>query len=214
MSYQASRCTQSFLGSDNMIDLDKIKDYKIKLDDETYKHFRESKKAGKSFKKKIGFIKRTSCSNILTKPNKYPSEYKTCKTYQTNKEIFFRKYIESLTKKIKSKVALKLKKTLKSPKEKRINRLACYIKILIDISNTTYCRNNRLSVNSILNTFENKYRRKDNDSIKQKSAKFYLEYLLTNKPVTSKELKKYIKWYRKDEEFLSTLKNIIESACN
>ena len=95
MTYQASRCTQSFLGSDKTIDLDKIKDYKIKLDDETYKNFRESKKAGKSFKKKIGFIKRISCTKIVTKPNKYPLEYKTCKTYQTNKEIFFRKYIEN-----------------------------------------------------------------------------------------------------------------------
>jgi hypothetical protein len=213
MTYQASRCTQSFLGSDKTIDLDKIKDYKIKLDDETYKNFRESKKAGKSFKKKIGFIKRISCTKIVTKPNKYPLEYKTCKTYQTNKEIFFRKYIESLTKKIKSKITIKLKKTLKNPKENRINRLACYIKILIDISNTTYCRNNRLSVSSILSTFENKYRRKDNNSIKQRSAKSYLEYLLTNKSVTSKELTKYMKWYRKDDEFLSTLKNIIESAC-
>ena len=214
MTYQASRCTQSFLGSDNTIDLSKIKDYKIKLDDATYKNFRESKKAGKSFNKKIGFIKRISCTKILSKSSKYPSEYATCKKYQTNKEIYFRKYIESLKKKIKSKIAIKAKKTLKNPKEKRVNRFACYIKILIDISNTTYCRNNRLSVSTILNAFENKYRHKDNNEIKQKSAKNYLEYLLTNKPVNPKELKKYKKWYRKDNEFLSTLNNIIENACN
>ena len=213
MTYQASRCTQSFLGSDNTIDLDKIKDYKIKLDDETFRHFRESKKAGKSFKKKICFIKRVSCTKILTKPKKYPTEYRNCLTYQTNKELFFRKYIESLTKKIKSKIEIKAKKTLKNPKENRINRLACYIKVLIDISNTTYCRNNRLSVTYILNTFESKYRHKDNNAIKQKSAKSYLEYLLTNKPVTSKDLNKYKKWYKKDKNFLSTLKDIIESAC-
>ena len=70
-----------------------------------------------------------------------------------------------------------------------------------------------MSVSTILNAFENKYRHKDNNEIKQKSAKNYLEYLLTNKPVNPKELKKYKKWYRKDNEFLSTLNNIIENAC-
>ena len=119
--------------------------------------------------------------------------------------------MESLTKKIKSKISIKAKKTLKNPKEKRVNKFACYIKLLIDISETKYCKSNRISVSSILNSFESKYKNKN--EIKQKLAKSYLEYLLTNKPVTSKDLNKYKKWYKKDKNFLSTLKDIIESAC-
>ena len=212
MSYQASRCSQNFLESDNKIDLNKIKDFKIKLEDETYKHFRESKKANKSLKKKIGFIKRVSCVKILKNHSKYPAEYATCKTYETNKEIFFRKYMESLTKQIKSKILIKAKKTLKNPKEKRVNRFACYIKVLIDISNTTYCRNNRISVSTILNSFESKYRNSE-DREKERSAKYYLEYLLTNKNVVPETLKKYKKWYRKDNNFLLALESIINNAC-
>jgi len=211
MSYQSSRCTQSFLGSDRTIDLDKIKDYKIKLDDETYTNFRESKKAGKSFKKKIGFIKPISCVKIVTKKSKYPSEYSTCKTYESNKELYYRKYMESLTKKIKSKISIKAKKTLKNPKEKRVNKFACYIKLLIDISETKFCKSNRISVSSILNSFESKYKNKN--EIKQKLAKSYLEYLLTNKTLSSETVAKYKKWYRKDQEFISTLKNITENVC-
>jgi hypothetical protein len=211
MSYQASRCTQNFLATDKTIDLDKIKEYKIKLDDETYTNFKESKKAGKSFKKKIGFIKPISCVKIVTKKNKYPSEYNTCKTYESNKELYLRKYMESLTKKIKSKILIKAKKTLRNPKEKRVNRFACYIKVLIDISNTSHCRNNKLTISNILNTFESKY--KNTNEIKKKLARPYLEYLLTNKTIDSETLKKYKKWYRKDTEFLSILKSIIDNAC-
>jgi hypothetical protein len=211
MSYQSSRCTQNFLGSDRTIDLDKIRDYKIKLDDEIYNNFRESKKAGKSFKKKIGFIKPMSCVKIVSNKNKYPSEYSTCKTYESNKELYLRKYMESLTKKIKSKISIKAKKTLKNPKEKRINKFACYIKLLIDISDTKFCKSNRISVSSILNSFESKY--KNTNEIKQKLAKSYLEYLLTNKTINSETLKKYKKWYRNDKEFILALQTITENIC-
>ena len=181
--------------TDKTIDLDIVKTSNVKLDKEVVTNFAKSKEENKSCKKQ----------------SKYPSEYNTCKLYQVNKELYFRKYMEGLTKKIKTKIPIKFKKTLHNPKEKRVNRLACYVKLLLDISETSFCKNGRITISTIINKFENLYKNKD--EIKQKLAKSYLEYLLTDKTISPESLKKFKTWYKKDTVFLETIKKIIDDVC-
>jgi hypothetical protein len=214
MSSQGFRCSHNFTSSDNTIDLKTIKESNIKLDTEVINNFSKYKKSKKSLKKSIGFIKPVSCDKILSNQTKYPKEYSNCKKLKDDKDMYFKKYIEGLTKTIKTKISNKIKKTLKNPKEKRVNKLSCYIKLLSNISDTQYCKSGRNTrISNILSDFERNYKNKKKNEIKQKLAKNYLEYLLTNKTIEAGTLNKYKKWYGKDENFINTLKNITDKIC-
>ena len=214
MSSQGHRCSHNFISSDNTIDLKTIKESNIKIDAEVIDNFSNFKISKKSLKKKIGFIKPVSCSKIIQNQSKYPKDYSNCKKINDDKDMYFKKYIEGLIKTIKSKIPIRIKKTLKNPKEKRVNKLSCYVKLLSNISDTNYCKSGRNTrISNILTDFERNYKNEKKNEIKQKLAKNYLEYLLTNKTIEAETLKKYKKWYRKDQNFINTLKNITDKIC-
>jgi len=159
MSSPGFRCSHNFISSDNIIDLKNIKESNIKLDTDIIDNFLKFKQSKKSFKKKIGFIKPISCDAIILNQTKYPKEYVNCKKIKDDKDMYFKKYIDGLTKTIKLKISNKIKKTLKKPKEKKLNKLSCYIKLLLNISDTQYCKSGRnTKISNILNDFERNYK--------------------------------------------------------
>ena len=130
----------------------------------------------------------------------------------------------TLSKEINRKVIKKFKKTLKNPKEKRMKRLSCYVKLLMDILQKD-C-NKSIDVNNIINNIYSKYnpkvKTKKNMSKEYEKArkkkngfKNYLEYLLTNKTISDKELIIYKSWFKNDALIISAIESAINSLnCN
>lgn len=235
MSKITSRCNKSFKNTaDNTIDLNAIKDFKAKFgDNKIYENFKNYKENQIAFDKKKGWFYKTGCKEYLNYNNprttlnkdkdkkmreKYSSEISNCKTYKLNKEKYYSAYIKSLSTGIKKKIIKKLKKTLKNPKDSRMNRLSCYIQMLIDLSNSKDCRSN-ISIKNILDKFNSTYVNKI--PLKKSGAVKYLEYLLTKTEITDEELKLYKKWFGNvnnsiistkqiDEEFIKALTSVLE----
>jgi len=225
-----SRCDKNFLKSDKTIDLNAIKDYNIKFANkaEIYDKFIKYKTNQKAYNKINGFLIKNSCKDYLQyekdearlnskkqiQTKKYETEIKNCKTLKNNETTYLKEYIQSLSTGIKSKIQSKIKKTLNKPKDKRINRFACYIKLLIDISNSMECRGNSIIISNIINNFSSKYIRADKSINKQNGAKHYLEYLISNKTIIPNDLKDYKMWYKNDEEFVKALESVIKDYAN
>jgi len=224
------RCDKNFLKSDKTIDLNAIKDYNIKFanKDEIYDKFIKYKTNQKAYNKINGFLIKNSCKDYLQyekdearlnskkqiKTKKYETEIKNCKTLKNNETTYLKEYMKSLSTGIKAKIQSKIKKTLNKPKDKRINRFACYIKLLIDISNSMECRGNSIIISNIINNFSSKYIRSDKSINKQNGAKHYLEYLISNKTIIPNDLKDYKMWYKNDEEFIKALESVIKDYAN
>lgn len=209
-----SRCDKNFLKSDRTIDINAIKDYNIKFANksEIYNNFIKYKKTQKQYKS-TGIIMIRDCSQL--KSNSSNSTKKECNELKLKENKLLTDYMQSLSTGIKEKIKRKIIKTLKKPKDKRINRFACYVKLLIDISNSIDCRgSNSLSISSIINNFSSKYIRADKSINKQNGAKHYLEYLISNKTIIPNDLKDYKMWYKNDEEFIKALESVIKDYAN
>ena len=227
-SSYTSKCDKNFLKTDKTLDLEAIKEYNIKMDDkkDIDDKFTKYKNSQKKYSEKKGFIFRTGCkeyleyekdesrlnSNKRKKTIKYSREISNCKTYKTDEAKYLKEYMSSLSKGIKSKLIIKLCKTLRKPKDKRIKRFACYVKLLIDISNSVECRGNSISISNIISKFYSLY--KSDNEIKHTTAKLYLEYLLTNKTLKDDVLKNYRTLFSKDEDikiFTDALQETLKS---
>ena len=90
-----------------------------------------------------------------------------------------------------------------------------YIKLLSNISQSKYCKNGSISINSILLEFDKTYRSKETDEAKKQFAKYYLEYLLTQKEVSSDTLKIFGKLYSKNskQNFIDSLQIVVDKVC-
>ena len=172
-----SRCDKIFLKSDKNIDTDAIKNFNIKFKDNTIaNNYIKYKLEKKKYNDKIGFLIRHGCKEYLDfeqeerhkeekkriKTKKYASNISNCKIYKENEKKYLKEYMSSLSLGVKSKIVSKLKKTLKNPKDKKIKRLACYIKLLLDILNSIECKsNNNLTISNIINKIDSEYKPKE-----------------------------------------------------
>ena len=223
-----SRCDKIFLKSDKNIDTDAIKNFNIKFKDNTIaNNYIKYKLEKKKYNDKIGFLIRHGCKEYLDfeqeerhkeekkriKTKKYASNISNCKIYKENEKKYLKEYMSSLSLGVKSKIVSKLKKTLKNPKDKKIKRLACYIKLLLDILNSIECKsNNNLTISNIINKFDSEYKPKEPKiEIKKSIAKNYLEYLLTNKTINDGDLKTYKELFKNDASFIDAVQKIIKS---
>jgi hypothetical protein len=218
-----SKCDKTFLKSDKNIDLDAVKNFNIKFkDNKVSDNLLKYKKSKIQYESKNGFLIRHGCKEYLdfeqeerhledkkrVKTRKYATNISNCKTFKQNEKKYIKEYLSSLSSGIKPKIISKLTKVLKNPKDKRVKRLACYIKLLIDISNSMECRGNSLSISNIISKFDSEY--KSTEQSKKSSAKFYLEYLLTNKNFNDIDLKRYRELFRNDTTFKQALENVIK----
>jgi len=224
-SSYASKCDINFLKTDKTLDLEAIKKYNIKIDDkkDIDNKFTKYRNSQKKYSEKKGFIFRTGCKEYLEyekdesrlnskkrkKTIKYSKEISNCKTYRLDEIKYLKEYMSSLSKGVKSKIIKKLTRTLKKPKEKRIKRFACYVKLLLDISNSKECRGNSISISNIISKFYSLY--KSDNEIKHTTAKLYLEYLLTNKTLKDDVLKNYKTLFSKDED-IKIFSNALEAT--
>jgi hypothetical protein len=225
-SLSQSRCDRKFLKSDKTIDIDEIKNFKIKYKDNTvYNNYIKYIAEKNKYNQKTGFLIRNGCKEYLdyeqeerhkeekkrVKTIKYKTNISNCKTYKENEKKYLKEYMNSLSLAVKGKIVSKLKKTLKNPKDKRIKRLSCFIKLLLDISNSMECRGN-LSISNIISKFNIEYKPAEPKiEIKKSVAKFYLEYLITNKTINDGDLKTYKELFKDDGQFVDALDKVIKS---
>lgn len=206
------KITESSDSSNNFDDIDFIKikkTLKLSNNDESYKNYISYKKNKQDFEKKSGWLVPTDCNKFLEYDKqsstdktsvklktKYNREISNCKNVKNNKDMYQKKYLNSLVKKSKQKIETKISKTLKKFKNKRVEKLSCYVKILIDIANSKNCKNYNFTLKNIIDYFTRYYKSPDQKMII--GAKYYLEYLLTNKQLSDSDLKLYKKWYSAD----------------
>ena len=195
-----SRCTTNFF-PDNKLDINLLQSANIKVDTDTKNKFNEYKSAIDEYNKGSSFFTK-SCREISTNKNKNTSRRSKCSEYQ--KIISKVDYKTPLKKHIKTKLTKKFKQVLKNPKEKRLKKLSCYIKILQNLCTS-------LSPSNIIHQFKIEY--KQDEQTKKDGAHNYLEYLLTNKTLNSKDLIKYRKWFKDDLNFITTLIKVIDNNC-
>lgn len=202
------KCEKTTFIKDNIIDMKSIRDFKIKLKDKKiYHNFINYKKYKTLYDKIRGFITRKSCSDFMKNSKSSKKDREKCNTYKKDEKKYFEDYMKSLSTEISKKIVTKFKKTLKYPKEKRMKRLSCYIQLLLDLS---YKKCNKsTNVDNIINDIYNNYNTKE--PLKKAASKAYLEYLLTNKSITNKELKLYKKFFKNDDTFIKSLETVINS---
>lgn len=218
-SHNESRCQNTFKTHDNDINLLKVKKF-IDLDNNAYKYFKTYKNAGILFDKTTGWFVKLNCNQFLDYDRdrlsvkgsvdlktKYKKEISNCKTYKKNKEQYAKEYLNNIAKTVKSKISTKIIKTLKKPNQERINKLSCYIKILIDIANSKNCRNSNFTIRHIIDYFGRFYNSPNQTNML--GAKQYLNYLLTNSKINESDLHKYKKWYKNDLNFSKALSDTI-----
>jgi len=209
-----SKCDNSFLKSDKTIDLGAIKKNKMKLDNKNivYDNFIKYKKTNKKYSETTGILIKKNCSNLSS--NSSNSTKKYCSDLKLDKEKYLKDYMSSLSKGVKSKIIKKISKTLKKPKDKRIKRFSCYVKLLLDISNSIECRGNSISLSNIISKFDSEYKPKgDLQSSQKTEGKNYLEYLISNKTISSKQLNHYKKLFSKEED-IKLFKEALEKVIN
>ena len=218
------KISESSNSSKNFDDIDFIKikkTLKLLKNDEFYKNYISYKKNKQDFEKSSGWLVPIDCNNFLDYDrqsstdkksvklkNKYNREISNCKTVKNNKDMYQKKYLNSIVKKTKQKIESKISKTLKKFKNRRVEKFSCYVKILIDIANSKNCRNYNFTVKNIIDYFTRYYKSPDQKMII--GAKSYLEYLLTNKQLSESDLKLYKKWYKNDSKFTKALVDTID----
>ena len=241
MAIATPKCDKIFLTSEDLIDLNKLKEYNIKFDDTTINsNFNEYKKNIEQYNQK-SFWKKTNCTdymkyyNPITNNNKkkaseYQSEINNCRIYKTNRDENLKQYTNKLSIGIKKKILSRLNKTLKNPNKYKSNKIACYIKLLIDLLNSKSCKisqnsqisrssssnyrsnyRSNISISDILEKFNREYNKSTTEELKKVNSTNYLKYLLTNNPITDKELELYKTLY-KDEKDLNEFVKVIESV--
>jgi len=225
-SYLSSkpRCEKTFLKSDKTtIDLDLVNKY-TKFDDrKTIKNnFLEYKKANKLYNKTIGIMfKENFCKKYeySTKKSNIPKRDK-CRQYKSDEQKYLKQYMNSLSTGVKKKITNKITQIIKKkPKDKRIKRLSCYIKLLIDISNSRDCNrgSSGASFSNIVMKFDSVYNPSVQDKRapeRKRNAKTYLEYLLTNNTIANDTISFYKKIFKNDDEFIKALETVIKSYAN
>jgi len=219
------KITESSDSSKSFDDIDFIKikkTLKLLKNDESYKNYISYKKNKQDFEKSTGWLVPIDCNQFLDYDRqsssdkksvklktKYNREISNCKIVKNNKDVYQKKYLNSIVKKTKQKIETKISKTLKKLKNKRVKKLSCYVKILIDIANSKNCKNYNFTLKNIIDYFTRDYKSPDQKMII--GAKYYLEYLLTNKQLSDSDLKLYKKWYSDDNsKFTKALVDTID----
>jgi hypothetical protein len=210
-SESTPRCDKTFI-SNNIIDLDIIRSNpnKIKFQDKNIKSNFINYKNSKNKYDKKGMLISKSCSDYLQNRETSTKTRKNCMNYKKQEKDYYQEYTKSLYEEMVVKILRRMKKTLKNPKESRMKKISCYIKLLLEIISKN-C-NKTVSLHNIVSDFDTNY--KSSDHLKKTGAKLYLEYLLINKTIPDNELKLYKKWYENDDTFIKALETVIKSYTN
>lgn len=182
-------CDKSYLKSDKSLDIDEIK--KFDLDSDTINLLNEYKNAKQEYEKKDIIIKKgflfntkAKCSNSNLKPNHLPN----CRTKKSKIDSSYSNFIGKLKTNIIENIKTIIKDVLNNPYEFTMKKFACYIKILLDLKNS--------SISILISRFK----LKNSTELKSLAAKKYLTYLLTGvkDKDKDKDFEKYKNWFKDD----------------
>jgi hypothetical protein len=178
-------CDKSYLKSDKSIDIDEIK--KFDLDSDTINLLNEYKNAKQEYEKKDIIIKKgflfntkAKCSNSNLKSN----HLQNCRTKKSKIDSSYSKFMEKLKTNIIENIKKIINNVLNNPYEFKMKKFACYIKILLDLKNS--------SISILISRFK----LANSTEIKSLAAKKYLTYLLTG--VKPEDFQKYKDWFKND----------------
>jgi len=180
-------CDKSYLKSDKSLDIDEIK--KFDLNSDTINLLNEYKNAKEEYEKKNIIIKKgflfntkAKCSNSTLKSNHLPK----CREKKLKIDSSYSNFIGKLKTNIIENIKKIIKDVLNNPIEKKMKKFSCYIKILLDLKNSS------------ISVLISKFKLANSTELKSLAAKKYLTYLLTGVKDKDKEFENYKNWFIED----------------
>lgn len=216
------------------INFDKIKETKFKLDDIVNTNISKFKTAkanyGKTYKKGLFFGTSRTCDEYIRlststsdSDKKIAAEHSNiitnCKGFLETMKTSNTDALKGLLKLFSEKANRQLIRIVRNPKENRVQRMACYLKILTETSKIVGCQSNyrssysSSSVDDIISKITEKYKKTPDVLIYSELAQAYIKFLLfnrTNAQLVLKSLQSI------DTKFATSLKEIIDEygTCN
>ena len=216
---EVERCSVDFtspVNGYNMIDFTKLNDYGIKRGTrkamEQYINLTK-KYTEKNCKEYSRLSRSTSTSNAKQK-SKNPNNIKRCLNMESEMKKQLGYAMNSLYTQMKLKVKNKINKIQSNPKDKRVQKLACYLKILMTTYNSNFCNKDKtgvFTIDTLIADMKKKFI--SSETPYYDFADAYIKYLLYNR----KNSKMILSFLQKlNTEFAKSLTDLIDnySTCS